>query len=110
MLLSFNVFAADVTLQWDANMEPDLAGYRFYQGVESGVYGEPTSIPLESLTDQLNPEFMVINLTPGTYYFVVDAYDTEGLCSGYSKEVESNLAPSNPTGLKVKVEIVVTVQ
>ena len=31
-----------VTLLWDANTESDLAGYKVYVGVASGVYDPPT--------------------------------------------------------------------
>jgi len=32
------VSAAQVTLAWDANTEPDLAGYMIYYGFATGVY------------------------------------------------------------------------
>lgn len=73
-------FAADVTLQWDANTEPDLAGYKIYHGTESGVYGEP--IDAGNVT-----EYTVTGLEERQYFFVVTAHDTEGLESDYSNEV-----------------------
>jgi hypothetical protein len=75
--------SAEVTLTWDANTEPDPAGYRIYHGTSSGVY--------PNVTDVGNMTTATIsNLTAGqTYYFAVTAYDTEGRESGYSNEVSS---------------------
>ena len=30
-----NIYAAEITLAWDQNSEPDIAGYRIYYGQES---------------------------------------------------------------------------
>lgn len=101
--------AGDVTLQCDANIESDLAGYKLYYGNESGVYGDSIPFPLSELTDTSNPEFTTPVLPSGTYYFALTAYDTEGLESGYSNEVVTNLRPGAPGGFRIKVEVVVTV-
>jgi len=48
-LLTPNAFSSQVTLAWDQNTEPDLAGYKLYYGNASGNYaqvidvGKPTS-------------------------------------------------------------------
>ena len=42
LFMGMTAHAADVTLTWDANTEPDLAGYNVYTGTKSGVYGDPT--------------------------------------------------------------------
>jgi uncharacterized membrane protein len=75
-----SLYAATVTASWNANPEPDIAGYRLSYGTQSGVYtaqvdvGNVTSWPL--------------TLTGGvTYFFVVDAYDTAGLVSPNSAEI-----------------------
>lgn len=78
--------AADVTLQWDANSESDLAGYKVYYGTAPGVYGTP--ITLGKVTTYTIP-----SLPPGTYYFAVTAYNTSGLESGYSN-VATTTVPS----------------
>ena len=75
-----SVLAADVSLAWDANSEPDLAGYKIYYGNASGTYG--SLIIIGNVTT-----YTVTNLAPGTYYFVVAAYNSAGLESGYSNEV-----------------------
>jgi hypothetical protein len=93
-LSTVGAHAADVTLQWDANTESDLAGYNVYYRAGSSGAGvlanyngtgahegdSPTDVPL-SLDENPDPntvEFTVHNLTDGeTYYFVVTAYDDE---------------------------------
>ena len=88
LFLSFQapVYAADATLRWDANTEADLAWYKVYYktGSSGGPYdntinvGNVTTYSLHGLTDGI------------TYYFVVSAYDTEGLESNYSNEVSTD--------------------
>ena len=100
--------AAEVSLQWDANTEADLAGYKVYSGTTSGEYGMPAIVPLASLTTPSAPGYTVTALDPSKrWYFVVTAYDTEGLESDYSNEVstgtnyyEDGKPPKAPTGLK----------
>jgi len=91
--------AADVTLEWDANCEPDLAGYKIYYDVDSGVPyngvgstkgNAPIIVPLSALPDPSNPMFQVTGLPNSCIYFVVTAYDTESLESDYSNEVNTN--------------------
>ena len=73
--------ASALTLAWDPNTEPDLAGYRVYYGTASGVYvdsvnaGNTTTYRLDGLLDGV------------TYYIAVTAYDTSGNESDFSKEV-----------------------
>ena len=79
-------------LDWGANSEPDLAGYRIYQGTTSGVYG-PVELPYNGGTadyyDVGNVNtYVVLNLDFGTtYYFVITAYDLTGNESLPSAEV-----------------------
>lgn len=75
------IFAAEVKLQWDANTESDLAGYKVYYGQTSRNYGIP--IDVGNITNAI-----VTNLTEGmTYYFAATAYSDSGLESPYSIEV-----------------------
>jgi len=71
-----------VTLEWDPNTEPDIAGYVVYYGYETGNYqysvdvGDQTTVTVE-------------DLEPGvTYYFAATAYNTEGYESDFSQEIE----------------------
>ena len=78
--------AGEVTLAWDPNSEPDLAGYKLYYGLGSGQYDE--IIDVGNVTTNT-----VTGLEDGlTYYFVVTAYNTAGLESDPSNEV-SNTVP-----------------
>lgn len=73
--------AGQVALAWDANPEPDIAGYKLYYGTVSGSYGAP--IDVGNVTTHTVP-----NLTDGlTYFFATTAYDAFGNQSGYSNEV-----------------------
>jgi fibronectin type 3 domain-containing protein len=73
------------TLSWNPNTEPDVAGYRVYVGLASGVYGPP--IDAGHLTT-----LQVTNLALGqTYYFVVTAVNTSNLESGFSNEVSKSI-------------------
>ena len=75
-----------VSLSWtppttnaDGSVLDDLAGYRIKYGTQEGTY--PNVIPVA------NPgisSYVVENLAPNTYYFVVTAYDYSGNESGQS--------------------------
>ncbi len=71
---------SSVTLEWDANSEPDVAGYKLHFGPASGSY--PETFDAGNLTTA------TVAVVPGaTYYFTVTAYNTEGLESPFSNEV-----------------------
>ncbi len=98
--LSSQLSAASVKLAWDANTEPDLAGYRLYWGAQTRRY-----------TNLLDSGLLTTNevpgLTPGDRLFLaVTAYNTNGLESDYSNEVAltvplESTPPAAPTGLRV---------
>ncbi|MGE5839368.1 MAG: hypothetical protein ACM34H_05490, partial [Deltaproteobacteria bacterium] len=98
-------YAMDVTLGWDANSETDLAGYKIYFGVnQGGPYSgavstdgaSPIIVPLTILVNPSGPQFTVHGLPDAIHYFVVTAYDTEGLESGYSNEVSAQVSSTPP--------------
>jgi len=103
-------FAADVTLQWDANSEPDLAGYKIYygnfsgepyDGIDAAEGNSPVTITLEDLDDHQNPKFELSELDDGEiYYVVLTAFDAENLESNFSNEVSTENSGSG-TGLTV---------
>ena len=75
-----------VQLIWDANTEPDLAGYWVYQSRVSGRYTRwkrILHIPAEIETCTID------RLLPGTYFWVVTALDTSLNESDYSNEVSA---------------------
>ena len=70
-----------VTLEWDANHESNLAGYRMYYGAATGTYTNFFDVGNVTVTT-------VLNLAEGvTYYFAVTAYDSLGQESEFSNEV-----------------------
>ena len=76
-----STFAYQLTLEWDANVEQDLAGYIVHYGTSSRDYmydvdvGEETSCTISNL------------YSGTTYYFAVTAYDLDGNESGHSAEI-----------------------
>jgi hypothetical protein len=124
--------ALDLTLQWQANTESDLAGYRFYYalesrhpsnpapydpdcqdyvGVEYSIDGGNTWVliacPPPIVVDSGVTEIMVRGLAGDkAHFFAVSAYDTEGdgLESDFSNE-EATLCISCPeAGLYVNAD------
>jgi len=80
--------AADVTLEWDPNPEPDIAGYEVYYGVSSRNYSEMIDVGNFTICTIGNLE------TGVTYYFAAKAYNTDGYRSDYSDEV--TYTPAEP--------------
>ena len=72
----------DITLAWDFNSEPDVAGYKLYLGNSSHNY---TLVVDLGMTDQ----YTIRDLIEGTvYFFALTAYNQNGLESGFSNEVQ----------------------
>lgn len=91
--------AASLLVNWNANTESDLAGYKVYYGTQTGTYGAP--VTLGKVTS-----YTLANVTAGrTYYFALTAYDTSGNESARSAEVsayvpatqtQASLSPVSP--------------
>jgi Fibronectin type III domain len=80
MLCSFAQAAPSVTLAWDANVEPDIGGYKLHYGTSSGAYTQ--TIDVGNIATATVP-----NLPVGTtYFFVVTAYNLDGVESLPSNE------------------------
>lgn len=82
-----------VTLAWDAPTSDedgsdltDLAGYKLYYGTspQPEIYATPVNVG--AVITYTTPD-----LSPGTYYFVVTAYDTSGNESVPSNEVSTDV-------------------
>jgi hypothetical protein len=81
--------AYDITLAWDPNNEPDLAGYNVYanQVGPGPPYYLLDTVSLDE-TEPDNPMYTATGLKNESYYcFVVTAYDFEGFESGFSNAV-----------------------
>ena len=89
----------DVTLQWDANIEPNRAGYRIYYDTDSGPPYEgtgatggdsPIDVKIADVEAGDTARYTVTGLNDDeTYFFAVTAYNTSGNESGYSNEVST---------------------
>jgi len=84
--------ADQIILAWDANTEPDLAGYVVYgkQGSPCPPYDYIDTYPEEDLDDPLFPTIVITGLDNNiVYYFVVTAYNTAEMESDFSNIVSS---------------------
>lgn len=80
MLLLITPLSAQKKLVWDANTEPDLAGYKVYFGYASRQY--------EMIVDTGLNNFMALDAKETRpRYFAVVAYDTAGNVSDFSEEL-----------------------
>jgi hypothetical protein len=82
--------AAQVTLGWDSNSEPDLEGYVIYRnaGSPGPPYDYTNTLPEDDLTDPLHPKVTLTGLNEDQeYYIALTAYDTEGVESSFSNDV-----------------------
>lgn len=98
LLWPAQALSVDITLAWDPNSEPDLAGYRIFVRAagESYNYGQPdwegtdTTCTIYGLADSTN------------FYFVARAFNTSNHESGNSNEVFyealQNIAPTADAG------------
>ncbi len=90
LLISVTSPAQTLTIRWNANTEPDLAGYKLYWGNESGNYVQSVNV---------SDTFFVYGPPPSVItYFAVTAFDTAGNESDYSNEVvyEPEAPPAEP--------------
>jgi hypothetical protein len=69
-------FAADVKFAWDANTEPDLAGYKLYYDQDGKPFDN--EIDVGNVTTYTLTDLSIDT----TYFFAVTAYDINGNESG----------------------------
>ena len=101
-------YAISVTLAWTPNSETDLAGYKAFVREKGQGYdyskpaweGAENTCKIENLDDTK------------TYYFVVRAFDKEGLESGNSNEVSlvkgtipDGVPPADPKTVSITVTV-----
>ena len=83
-------YASQVTLGWEPNTEPDLAGYKIYYGNSSRNYTRITDVK-----DKTAASCIITGLTEGQiYYFAATAYNTSVVESNYSAEVFCAINPA----------------
>lgn len=93
VMLSGRLWAESITVSWNRNTEPDLAGYKVYYGTSSGHHSEVIDVGLVT-------RWVVDGLQPTTkYYFVVTAYDSSGNESEPSEEVSAVTLDRTPPAL-----------
>ena len=100
LMLGNVAFAAgSATLNWNANTESDLAGYKVYYGTASrGLITHPRNGGYTNNVSVTGTSKVISNLTEGkTYYFSVTAYDTSNNESAYSQEKTKFIPLSNTT-------------
>ena len=71
---------SEVRLAWDANSEPDIAGYKLHAGLVSGNYdavGSP-----KTMGNVTSGGFDIDG--SGTWFFALTAYNGNGFVSGNS--------------------------
>ena len=96
LISEYSLQEAKVYLRWQANNEPDVAGYNLYYGTSSGNYTKKQEVG--NKLDYLTPDLVV----GSKYFFVVTAYDTAKNESAYSNEVNitisiaDKIAPTAP--------------
>ncbi len=89
-VLTQQTIHGSATLSWvppttylDNSPLTNLGGYKIYYGTSPGSYSEVINLPNPGLVT-----YVVENLTGNTtYYFVVTAYDADGIESGFSSSV-----------------------
>lgn len=88
------VALGSATLSWqapttrtDGTPLTNLAGYRIRYGTANGSYPNQLTIPNGGLTSAV-----LENLPPATYYFVISAYDSQGMESANSSPVSKTIS------------------
>jgi len=100
--------AVQITANWSANSESDLAGYNIYRSTTSG--SGYVKINSSIIAKTSSPQYVdnISGSVETTYYYVVTAVDTSGNESSYSSEKSTHvdtMAPSAPSGLTITVQI-----
>ena len=93
-------YAAEVTLEWDANYESNIKGYKIYYGLESEDYshsidvGNCTSYTVSGLEEE------------ETYFFAATAYTFSAYESDYSNEVSYTPSGENVYPIDCNTEVI----
>jgi hypothetical protein len=74
------------TLNTDGTPVTDLAGYHIYYGTSVAALNSSIDVP-----DAATTEYEISNLSSGTYYFIVIAYNSLGLDSAASNQASKTI-------------------
>jgi hypothetical protein len=89
--------APDVTLAWDPSPDSEVSGYKLHYGLTSGAYDQVLDIGNSTTA-------VVSGLAAGqTFYFVVTAYNDQGIESLPSNEISVTLTTPQPASLNIQV-------
>jgi hypothetical protein len=75
------------TISWDANTEPELAGYKVYMGRRSMVYDTEINVGTVTSYELTSPE-------GAQCFFAVKAYDRSGNCSDCIPHISQRIEPT----------------
>lgn len=88
-----------VTLAWDASVSSNVAGYRIYQGGQSGLYTNVLDVGYAFTATVTNI------ITGSTNYFAATCYTTNGLESVKSNEAVYLAAPAPPNNFRISAQV-----
>lgn len=99
-----------LVVSWNANVEPDLAGYRIYYARQSRFATDNFLPSYEYVVavDKQRRDFTVANLLAGNYYLAMTAFDSAGNESTFSEEKsitipEVTIAPAAPGNIRIQI-------
>jgi fibronectin type 3 domain-containing protein len=85
-----SAFAAQITLGWDTNNDPAVAGYILYYRSANGQYEEVIDVGMQDT-------YTLTDLEDGKpYYFAITAYDMDGNESEISEEIVHDHSMADP--------------
>ena len=97
-ILSTRANAAEITLSWNRNTEPDIAGYKIFYGTRSHNYNSIITIN-DTSTEPAQCQYTVHGLQEGqTYFFALKSFDLAGNISSYSSEVIRTIKSNDTDG------------
>ncbi len=99
LFFSADIFAASLNVEWDANQEKDLAGYRIYWGTMSRHYIYKADVGLRT-------QYQLKDLQEGVrQYMAVTAVDLWGNESSFSQEINFVIGEALPLPDKVELSV-----
>jgi hypothetical protein len=92
LLITLRAIAAEVTLAWDANPEPDIISYKIN-------YGKTAELGQTKIVEGITT---TIDLEKGTWYFAAQAQNSKGLDSPQSPVISYTINAPNSKGWIIK--------